>query len=126
MKSKEAIIHMQICTYIRTQYPDVIFTTEASGLRLTIGQAKKMKGFRSGSGLPDLWIMEPKANYHGLFIELKADGEKLTKKNGDWINEHIKEQSLVINRLNIKGYRASFQRGFDNAKSEIYWYMNLK
>ncbi len=122
--NKEEIIHQQICAYIRCKYKDVIFTSEPSGLRLPIGQATKLKKLRSGSKLPDLWILERRANYGGLFIELKA--KPILKKNGDFKTPHIKEQSEVIERLKEKGYAATFAVGFDEACLAVDMYLRKK
>ena len=124
IKIPEAIIHAQVCEYIKLQYPDVIFTSEASGLRLTIGQAKKMKNLRSSAGLPDLWIAEPRGIYKALFIELKSEG--ILKKNLTYKTEHIADQAKVLDRLVRKGYFAVFGIGFDHAKLYIDWYMKLE
>lgn len=119
--TKEETIHQQLCAYIRAQYPTVIFTSEPSGLRLPIGQATKLKKLRSGSKLPDLWILERRANYGGLFIELKA--EPIHKKNGEYKTPHVKEQAEVIERLKQKGYAATFAVGFDGARMEVDMYL---
>lgn len=121
---KEEIIHKQICNYIKEKYPDVIFTSEPSGLRLPIGLAVKLKSLRSGAKLPDLWILEPAGEYHGLFIEIKAEG--ILKKNGGYKTPHIAEQGEVIERLIHKGYYASFAVGFDDAIGIINDYMELQ
>lgn len=121
MKQSEQSIHAQVCAYLKAQYPHVIFTSEASGLRLTIGQAKKMKALRSSSGLPDLWIMEPQGMYHGLFIELKAEG--ILKKNGQYKSDHIQEQAIILEKLRLKGYAARLVVGFEEAKRIIDTYM---
>ena len=121
MKQSEAQIHAQVCAYIRLVYPKVIFTSEASGLRLTIGQAKKMKALRSSSGLPDLWIMCPKKGFHGLFIELKA--ENPLKKDGMAKSDHIKDQINILLKLSLIGYACSMAVGFDQAIKVIDEYM---
>jgi len=118
----EEILHKQVCQYIRTQYPDVIFTSEPSGLRLPIGLAVKLKSLRSGAKLPDLWIIERRANYGGLFIELKAG--PIFNKKGDCKTPHIEQQAEVIGRLIDKGYQAGFAEGFDHAKTIIDSYLN--
>jgi hypothetical protein len=121
--TKEETIHQQLCAYIRAQYPTVIFTSEPSGLRLPIGQATKLKKLRSGSKLPDLWILERRANYGGLFIELKTNYDSLYKKNGEYKTPHVKEQAEVIERLKQKGYAATFAVGFDGARMEVDMYL---
>jgi len=118
----EEILHKQVCQYIRTQYPDVIFTSEPSGLRLPIGLAVKLKSLRSGAKLPDLWIIERMGDYGGLFIELKATD--IRNKKGGFKSPHITEQAKVIDRLIDKGYNAGFAVGFDQAKSVIDSYLN--
>lgn len=119
--TKEEIIHHQVCQYIRMQYPDVIFTSEPSGLKLPIGLAVKLKRLRSGSKLPDLWILERRGNFGGLFIELKADN--IYNKKGGFASPHIADQAKVLDRLRAKGYAATFAIGFDDAKKEIDMYM---
>lgn len=120
---KEAALHRHVCDYLRAQYPHVLFTSEASGLRLTIGQAKQMKRLRSGNGFPDMMIFEPRGDYHGLFIELKAEGTKLTKKSGGWATVHLAEQSEILCDLTEKGYLAEFAVGFEEAKQIIDEYL---
>jgi hypothetical protein len=123
IKQSEASIHLQVCNYLRAQYPNVIFTSESSGIRLTMGQAVKAKKLRSGSKLPDLWILEQRGLYGGLLIELKA--ESIYKKDGTYKTDHIAEQAQVIEKLNKKGYSATFAVGFEDAKKEIDMYMLL-
>lgn len=118
----EDALHLSICEFIRYQYPQVIFTSEPSGLRLPIGQATKLKRMRSGSKLPDLWILEPRQNYHGLFLEVKTETPK--KRDGDWKTEHIAQQAEVIDKLNNKGYKADFVWSLDQAIEVINDYMN--
>jgi hypothetical protein len=96
---QEEIIHIQVCRYIKNQYPCVIFTSEPSGLRLPIGLAKKLKAMRSGSKLPDIWIMEMKNGYGGMFIELKS--ESILNKKGNFKTPHIEAQNeFFVDLLN--------------------------
>lgn len=118
---KEESLHIAICDYLRAQYPDVIFTSESSGVRLTIGQAKKAKRMRSGSKLPDIWILEPRHGLCGLFLEVKKESpitNKLTYKT-----PHIAEQAKTMERLYKLGYHAQFVWSFDMAKQVIDNYM---
>ena len=116
----------QICQYLKLQYPDVVFTVDTSGLKLTIGQAVQMKQLRSSKGLPDLMIFEPRGDHLGLFIELKTKDVKFFKKDGTYKTEHLFQQNEVLYSLTKKGYCASFARGFDLAKKLIDTYMKLE
>ena len=117
--------HIEICKYIRLKYPSVIFTSESSGIRVSIGQAKRLKAMRSCSGLPDLMILEPRKNYYGLFLEVKKEGTTIFKKDGDIRSDsHLQEQEEILFQLKQKGYLAEFVVGFDEAKSIIDYYFS--
>lgn len=115
--------HLAVCNYIHYQYPDVLFNTDLSGIKMTQGQAIQTKPLRSGKGYPDIMIFEPRAGKHGLFIELKRTGEVLFKKNGVLKTEHLEEQAAMIAKLNERGYYATFCIGYDEAVGIIDWYL---
>jgi hypothetical protein len=46
-QSKEQEIHIAICQYIRNKYPDVLFSSESGGIRVSIGLARKLKLMRN-------------------------------------------------------------------------------
>ena len=120
----EEKLQIAISQYIKLQYPDVIFTSESSGLRLTINQAVTLKKCRSGSALPDLWIMEARKGYHACLLELKKEGTAVFKKNGELRKtKHLAEQEKVHHRLKNKGYFCAFVVGFDNAKAIVDYYL---
>ena len=77
MAKAEENLSLAVCKYLKLAYPSVIFTAESSGIRVSIGIAVKMKNQRSCNGLPDLMILEPRGNYHGLMIELKKENSRL-------------------------------------------------
>ncbi len=121
----EAELHKNICEYIRMQYPHVMFNVDMSGIKLTKGQAKKVSVLRSSKGWLDIWIPEPKKSYHGLYIELKREGEKIYKKDGVTpISQHIADQIKMMKELYLRGYQVYFAIGFDEAKILIDTYLN--
>lgn len=122
-QSKEESLQIALSKYIKLQYPDVVFTSESSGIRLTIGQAKKAKNMRSNCKLPDLIVLEPKGRYAGMILELKKEGHKVLKKNGEPFAGHVAGQWETINKLRNKGYYATFAIGFDMAKTMVDLYM---
>ena len=120
----EKSLHRAVCDYLRLQYPFVLFNSDLAGsMRLTIGQATSMKALRSNRGFPDLAIFEPRKQYHGLFIELKKEGEKLYNAKGFPATFHIFEQLEVLAKLEQRGYKAVFAVGFDQAKKIIDEYL---
>lgn len=126
---KESDLQVMVADYLRLQHPIVLFHSDfGSGVRLTPGQAIKQKRQNGGQrAWPDMFIAEPMQIkgqiYSGLFLELKKEGTRLKKKNGEWASEHIAEQAEVLERLMVRGYRAGFAVGFDEAKRLIDEYL---
>jgi hypothetical protein len=119
----EKTLHRAVCDYIRLQYPHVLFNSDLSGIRLTMGQAVQVKALRTCSGFPDIVIYEPHKGYHALFIELKRKGERVYTKQGTPATPHIKEQCDMIAKLQFRGYSAWLCVGFDEAKDAIDSYL---
>lgn len=125
MAKQEERLHLQVAEYLKEQYPKVIFRTDfAAGIKMTINQAKKHKKLQSGRAYPDLFIASPRKGFSGLYIELKADGATLYRKDGTLSQtEHIQEQAQVLLDLIKEGYSAKFAQGFEQAKQEIDKYL---
>lgn len=136
----ELELQAQVADYIRLKYPSVIFHSDfGSGIKLTMGQAVKQKRLQGGRrAWPDLFIAEPReirltphfkpdkrvTRYAGLFLELKREGIRIYKRNGELVaNDHIREQVKVIQELRERGYAACFAIGFDEAKKIINEYL---
>tara|TARA_R100000541_G_C1866368_1_gene80095 strand:- start:174 stop:572 length:399 start_codon:yes stop_codon:yes gene_type:complete len=124
-KNFETKVQLDLSEYIKDKYPDIIFTSESSGIKLTMGQSMVAKRCRSSRGLPDMWVMQPKKGYNGCFLELKKEDVKIFKKDGFYIsNDHIREQEEVQYRLRQKGYYCEFAVGLNEAKKILDWYLS--
>ena len=124
--TKEYDLHLAICNYISCYYPDVIFTSDLSGIKMSIGQALKIKNLKSSKGIPDLLILEPRKGYSGLFIELKLNRSKVYKKNGEIKADksgHLENQLEILNRLKEKGYYTCFGLGYSSTLDIIRDYL---
>lgn len=126
MPRPEEIIHIALCDYMKMVYPKVLFLSESSGIRTSIGVAKKLKRTRSNHTHLDLYILEPKriedGIHCGLVLEIKA--KNIFKKDGTLLkNEHHEEQQKTIDLLNSKGYLARFVCSFDEGKKLIDKYL---
>ena len=138
--NSEHNLYEQIARYLQLQYPDVIYRFDiGADLKLTMGQAAKHKRLHPRRGYPDLFIAESSENvnskdwngivrewgfYFGLYIEIKKDGEKLTKKDGSWRTPHIAEQAEMLEKLRQAGYKAEFGIGFEGCKKIIDEYLH--
>lgn len=101
--------------------------------------------------LPDVTIYAARRGYHGLLLELKADGVSLKmkrdgtkirvrkdsrgriierdykiRKKGDWASLHIEKQANKIVELRNAGYLAMFAVGIDKAKEIVAWYFDFE
>ena len=63
-------------------------------------------------GVPDLMLPIPMHGYHGLFVEMKQKGGRLSEEQRRWLN-----------MLNEVGYLAVMCRGWEEARDEIERYM---
>ena len=80
MKKTEQTIHNQICQYLDLQYPMLVYTSDLSGVKLTIGQAVQAKKQRCKKfKIPDLLILQANDKYCGLILELKKDNYQINK-----------------------------------------------
>lgn len=124
MRLTEAQEYSQVCKWLKEEYPAVMFNTDMSGMRLSMGMAMHAKRVRSHNGMPDLFIIESRKNFSGLFIELKRTGEKLFMKDGTTpVSDHVAEQFIVRHELMKRGYKCEFAIGLENAKKIIQEYL---
>ena len=118
-------LQKSVCQYLRLQYPELIFTSDLSGIRMPMGLAVKTSKLRSSRAIPDLLIFEARKGYHGLFIELKRPGVKFFKKDGITpATEHFAEQFEMIKRLNVKGYLSVVSDSYEKTVAFIDKYLS--
>lgn len=89
--------------------------SSGNGIRCTIRTAKKAKLEGMQSGVPDLFLPAPTAEYHGLFIEMKR------VKSGKTSAAQIK----WIEQLNQMGYYAAVCPGHQAAIKTIQIYLGI-
>lgn len=72
-------------TSVQLLYPDLLFTIAPAGFIMSAGMAMKMirMGYRKGT--PDLLFFEPRGPFHGLLIEFKAPGGKISDAQRDFL-----------------------------------------
>jgi len=93
------------------QFAKCLWAIPNGGVR-HIGTAVKLKAEGGMAGVSDLFLMMPAAKYHGLFIEMKVKGGKLSSSQKEFIANAI-----------LMGYRAVVCYGFDEAKQAINEYL---
>ena len=96
------------------EHPELeLLNASLNGVRLTIGQAKKVKKSGMRKGYPDLFLPVARGGYHGLYIELK-------RKKGGKVSE---SQLWWLERLELQGYYTTIARGFNETVAVILRYL---
>ncbi len=123
---KEASLQKAVSYYLRLKHPNIVFTSESSGIRVGIGAAMAMAKQRSKHKLPDLIILEPVGANCGLMLELKTEENSPHLKNGQLsTDKHVQAQAATLALLTEKGYVAKFAVGYKNAIEIIEKYLSL-
>jgi len=103
-----------VIKYLRLAYPDALYCASAGGMRTSYLQAIKMKRTGYVKGFPDLFIYEPRGEFHGLAIEMKKE------KGGTASPEQKSWQEQLRNR----NYASYICKGNEEAIKVIDEYFN--
>lgn len=114
LKKSEHQEQKALIQWFRMQYPryrKYLWAIPNGGAR-HIRTAMTLKEEGVLAGVSDLFLMVPKGVHHGMFIEMKAKGGRVS----DTQKEFIDAATLV-------GYAAVVCYGFDEAKKEVENYL---
>lgn len=124
-KQRERIIQRELTKRLNS-YGVVFHNDWAAGAYLTAGQNTSKKTMDCNSGWVDMFIAEPRHDSHGLFIELKKEGEVTHRKDGKLRkNDQLYKENAFLERMSAKGYKAVFCIGYEEAWSVISQYLGL-
>ena len=104
-----------VVKYLRLAYPDALYCASAGGMRTSYLQAIKMKRTGYVKGFPDLFIYEPRGEFHGLAIEMK-------KEKGGAVSP---EQKRWQEQLRNRGYCSYICKGNEEAIKVIDEYFSI-
>ena len=116
MKSAESLEQQALIQWAQFQsrtYPELklLYHVPNGGKRNKV-TAIRLKKEGVKAGVPDLCLPVPKGKWHGLYIEMKAQNGKLSKKQIWWI-EQLRQQ----------GYYVAVCYGWEQAKEMIVRYL---
>lgn len=98
------------------KYPELLSLFHIpNGGKRDAREGARFKRMGVKAGVPDLFLPVPRGKYHGLFIELKAEGGKVTEHQKEWLKN-----------LAASGYAACVCFGFDEARRDIINYLEEK
>lgn len=91
-------------------------TASANGGSRNVLEARNLKRSGVSAGFPDISILMPRGQFHGMFLEVKKEKNyAFSDKQKSWLD-----------RLNKVGYYANVGFGFDECKSLIESYLSLE
>ena len=101
---------------VQNKYPELwmLYHIPNGGKRDPI-EAKHLQQAGVKRGVPDLCLPVARGQYHGLYIEMKAEDGKTSPDQDDWIAG-----------LTEQGYYVEVCHGFESAVRVIEWYLKLK
>lgn len=102
-KIYESDLQENCVQWFRIKHPDKIIYAIPNGGKRNKFEAFRLKKQGVLRGVPDLHIAEPSGAYHGLYVELKVDKNKLTP-----------DQAEMMNRLASRGYKTELCRQFED------------
>jgi len=75
--------------------------------------ASKLRAEGVKAGVSDVFLSVARRGFHGLYIELKTEGGRVSPKQAQWVS-----------RVREQGYYAAICYGFDEAKDLLVWYLD--
>lgn len=114
MKATEHQEQKALIRWFDLQYPAYrgrLFAIPNGGQRHVV-VAKKLKAEGVRKGVPDLMLPVPMNGFHGLFIEIKAIGGRMTPEQREW-SQWLADQ----------GYMTVLAVGFDSARRWVEDYL---
>lgn len=112
-KGSEAELQQAVATYLN--FLGVLWFHCPNEIKAKPQYMAKRKRLGVKSGVPDICILEPNKDYHGLFIELKVGYNKLSENQEYWLD-----------RLGFKSYKVAVSYSFDEVKHIVTEYMKIK
>lgn len=111
--SPEHEIQVRVVSLLKKMSPQPLFSSTVGGVKVAIHTARRMKEAGYSRGIPDLLIFEPRGEYVGLAMELKAPKGKASAEQVWWIE-----------KLQARGWKALICRGYEECENAIKEYFN--
>lgn len=118
---RESRHQMSVVAYARAKWPEVPIVCSTGGKkmsgkaqwqRMKQGSINKKEGYEPGT--PDLFFSAARRGFHGLYIEMKDEGEPPSSCSD--------EQKAFILRAKAQGYEGVFCFGDKQAIKILDWY----
>lgn len=127
-RDKEYYYQVKVMLYIAEHYPNLQYVTHASpngGSRSGFFEAFRLSCAGLSKGHPDVQVLYPINNYHGLFIEMKKEFEDY-RNDKVALSEVSYYQHLHRLKLLETGFMAVVCYGYEEAIDTVKRYMEGK
>ena len=108
-------LQKDVASWLKYQYPNLLWTASAGGMRTSVGTGKKMKLMGYRKGCPDIMIFQANDKFYGLFIELKIKGNSQSPEQEQWQVQAEKN-----------GYKYALVYSFNEAVETIKNYLGMR
>lgn len=113
-ESDEQIALFEWAKIMQSQYPELtLLHSIPNGGKRNAREAARLKREGAKAGVSDIFLPVSRNGYHGLYIELKVRGGKLSDNQKWWIGETTKQ-----------GYLSKVCYGWIDAKEVIEKYLS--
>ena len=85
MKTNETLEQIAVANYLRLK--KILFIHIQNEGKRSLTTARILKAMGLQPGFPDLLILEPKGEYHGLAIEMKTETGRLSENQREWLRQ---------------------------------------
>jgi len=118
-KRREDNLQIACVSWFRLQYPNYIITSFPAGYvfegdstkRAIIG--KRMKDMGYCVGIPDVFIPVARKFYHGLYVEFKAESNRLTQSQTIIIDKLMRENYYCAVCYSVESFMKTVNRYFE-------------
>lgn len=111
----ESAEQIRLVARVRQFYPDVVVFAIPNGGGRSVMEATKLKEEGVLAGVPDLFVAEPRGEFHGLFIEMK-------RLKGGSVSD---KQKKIHAELSALGYMVAVCEGARVAWEVFETYMSV-
>ena len=114
-ESEEQQALFQWAKLMQFQHPELsLLHSIPNGGKRNIREATRLKKEGALAGVSDIFLPVSRGGFHGLYIELKVKGGKLSDNQKWWIEE-----------VSLQGYMATTCIGWVKASEVIKWYLTI-
>ena len=114
IESQEQQALFQWAELNKKKYPELELLYHCpNGGRRNVIEAARLKREGVKAGVPDVFLPVARNGHHGLYLEMKSKGGRITDNQCYWIQSLMKQ-----------GYMVWICRDWENAKNAILGYLN--